>query len=114
MACSSCGNKNKQKQPDMARIAQPNLTPSGPMKDYIISQGWIYIGLCGCKTNKEMYINPLYPNVQIWMTKTGDIMQLRMKYDGPDTVVRAVAGKDNYMSVYSWWITQNHIRHKNT
>lgn len=75
------------------------------MKQHFISLGWLFSGMCGCQENKEVYANPSYPNWQIWISTSGDLVQFRKSYSGSrDYARKGTAGVRNYGEGYDYWV----------
>lgn len=102
MGCASCGGNNnvKKKPPYVNQFNQNNFIP---MKAYIEQLGWRFIGMCGCRDNKSMFVNDIIVGWQIHISPAGNRMGILQMF-GPDGKERHVAGGYNYQHVYQYWL----------
>ena len=73
------------------------------MMEWLASLGYTYKGMCGCKSNKEVYDNGT--GWQIWVTKGRDRMEIRQILDR-DTTLRGIANSTNYAEVYQYTLNK--------
>ena len=77
------------------------------MIQFIEALGWVFVGICGCRENKRMYVNSDFPTWQVWVTPNNSTLQMRKKYtQSADTTLKGIGGVANYQQVYNYWITQ--------
>jgi len=75
---------------------------AGTIKEFVVSNGWVYHADCGCRNNFGIYINKLYPKIVIWVSKDKEIMQVRSA--GHDSFIKTQAGIANYQTEYLKWV----------
>jgi hypothetical protein len=96
----NCSRNIKDNTPIMRQIERPANAES--IKSFIESEGWTYVGLCGCKDNMLKWTNPDFPK---WEVRTNSYKMQIKKYYGTDkdpTPVK-VGMLANYKSVYAEW-----------
>ena len=74
--------------------------PHQPMKQFVESLGWKYIGDCGCSPKKMMYSNPNVQGFQLWISKQYDKMFIKKRFDREMKNI-AVANTTNYETIYN-------------
>jgi hypothetical protein len=73
------------------------------MMDWLMTLGWYYVGLCGCRENFRMYINKQYPEFTIWINSDGTKMQVKRFYGGSrDATLLGIGGQDNFKTIYDF------------
>ena len=106
MACKSCGaGRPKHNEPKMEHNPYPadNLG----MKAFLVSMGWSFVGNCNCTSNAAVYVNPTYPQFQIWVSRSEDLMTIKKKFSQVDLKTTGAAGKANYKDVYYYHLVTN-------
>lgn len=99
MACVRCGARGAQ-PPAQKSVSDINMETSD-IKTFVTNNGWKYQGDCSCRNSFGIYTNADYPNYQVWVSKNGNIMQVRHKSEsGRDTWVKSQAGIGNFITEY--------------
>lgn len=96
MGCN-CGSATGKQTP-----AQRNKPPQ--MRSWFESQGWRYVGGCGCSSAKDVFVNDSIPGWQVWISPNNQRMSV-MQMFGPDHKERGIAGPQNYQQVYGYWMS---------
>jgi len=110
MGCN-CGNKSSVRREDRivrTESAAPHVIQGGPiaaMKQYVEDLGWTNVGTCNCSPNMFKYHNTAFPNKEVRIGVTVDVMQI-CKIFGRDTKVMGQGNRTNYAQAYEHWITK--------
>ncbi len=86
---------------------QANPSPPGPMQQWILAQGFTYMGNCGCRANMSRWhsADPVYHGYEIWTDSQFTKFQVRRFYGGTvDSKIIGIGNANNYVTIFEHWM----------